>query len=149
MLTTLDRTTDTPYLLVAYAIFGLGSGLVNPPITNTAVSGMPPAQAGVAAAVASTSRQVGATLGVAVLGAVAAAGGTHGNSFATATHAAWWIVVVLGVVVTALGFVTTTAWAGRTATRTAAALAEDAEGAPDAGPRAAGAARPQEEAVVG
>jgi hypothetical protein len=33
---------------------------------------MPPAQAGVASAVASTSRQVGTTLGVAALGAVAA-----------------------------------------------------------------------------
>ena len=36
---------------------------VNAPITNTAVSGMPREQAGVAAAVASTSRQVGASLG--------------------------------------------------------------------------------------
>ena len=45
--------------------------MVNPPITNTAITGMPPSQAGVAAAVASTSRQVGATLGVAVLGALA------------------------------------------------------------------------------
>ena len=35
--------------------------------------GMPPAQAGVAAAVASTTRQVGSTLGVAVLGALAGA----------------------------------------------------------------------------
>ena len=38
-------------------------GFVNAPITNTAVSGMPRAQAGVAAAVASTSRQIGQTLG--------------------------------------------------------------------------------------
>ena len=50
---------------------GSASGSINPPITNTAVSGMPPSQAGVAAAVASTSRQVGVTLGVAVLGALA------------------------------------------------------------------------------
>jgi len=71
MLTRLSPSTATGYLFVAYLIFGLGSGLMNPPITNTAVSGMPPAQAGVAAAVASSSRQVGTTLGVAVLGAVA------------------------------------------------------------------------------
>ena len=59
MLTRLRPHTATGYLLTAYLIFGLGSGLLNPPITNTAVSGMPPEQAGVAAAVASTSRQVG------------------------------------------------------------------------------------------
>ena len=45
--------------------------MVNPPITNTAIVGMPAAQAGVAAAVASTSRQVGQTLGVAISGAIA------------------------------------------------------------------------------
>ncbi len=49
-------------------------GFVNAPITDTAVSGMPRAQAGVAAAVASTSRQLGQTLGVAVVGAVLASG---------------------------------------------------------------------------
>lgn len=61
MLTRLSPTTSTAYLLASYVIFGLGFGLVNPPITNTAVSGMPPSQAGGADAVASTSRQVGQT----------------------------------------------------------------------------------------
>ncbi|HET9060326.1 MAG TPA: MFS transporter, partial [Acidimicrobiales bacterium] len=61
-----------PYLYLAggYLLIGLGFGMVNPPITNTAVSGMPRAQSGVAAAVASTARQVGSVLGVAVLGSV-------------------------------------------------------------------------------
>ena len=49
------------YLLVSYVALGAGIGLINPPITNTAVSGMPGEQAGVAAAVASTSRVVGVT----------------------------------------------------------------------------------------
>ncbi len=63
LLLTLD--TDTPLLLVvaAYVVFGIGFGMINAPITNTAVSGMPLAQAGVAAGVASTSRQVGSALG--------------------------------------------------------------------------------------
>ena len=52
---------------IAYVLFGIGFGAVNPPITNAAVSGMPPAQAGVAAAIASTSRQVGASLGIAIV----------------------------------------------------------------------------------
>src|SRR5213082_2475072 len=68
------RSRRSSWLIAAHSVFGLGFGMVNPPITNTAVSGMPGAQAGVAAAVASTSRQVGQTLGVAVLGAVAGGG---------------------------------------------------------------------------
>lgn len=66
---------DTPnvdywYLAVGYVLLGLGFGLVNPPITNTALAGMPAGQAGVAAAVTSTARQVGGALGVAILGSV-------------------------------------------------------------------------------
>jgi hypothetical protein len=67
MLTRLTPTTSVGYLLAAYFVFGVGAGLANPPITNTALSGMPPSQAGVAAAIASTSRQVGMTPGVAVI----------------------------------------------------------------------------------
>lgn len=111
-------TADFPLavLVVAYLVFGVGFGLVSPPITNTAVSGMPLAQAGVAAAVASTSRQVGSALGVAVLGTVVT---SHlrpplAAGFAPASHAAWWIMVGCGAVVLALGFVTTTPWARRT-----------------------------------
>jgi EmrB/QacA subfamily drug resistance transporter len=57
-------------LLVVYAVLGFGSGFVNPPITNAAVSGMPADRAGVAGAVTSTSRQVGTNLGVALVGSV-------------------------------------------------------------------------------
>jgi EmrB/QacA subfamily drug resistance transporter len=119
MLTRITPGTPAAFLLVAYFLFGLGSGLVNPPITNTAVSGMPPAQAGVASAVASTSRQVGITLGVAVLGAVAGGSisSSLGRSFAAATHSAWWIVVALGGAVLVLGILTTTEWAAQTARR--------------------------------
>ncbi len=121
MLTGLSPTTPVGFLLVAYFLFGLGSGLVNPPITNTAVSGMPPEQAGVAAAIASTSRQVGMTLGVAVIGAISgetiSAG--IGPSFAGATHPGWWILVGLGFVMLALGIVTTSPWAEQTAHDTA------------------------------
>ncbi|HEY7620780.1 MAG TPA: MFS transporter [Solirubrobacteraceae bacterium] len=126
MLTGLAPDTRVALLLGAYAVFGVGSALVNPPITNTAVSGMPPAQAGVASAVATTSRQVGMTLGVAVLGAVAGGGiaGAIGPGFAQATHPVWWIVAALGLVVAALGFLTTTDWARDTARRTAERLEE-------------------------
>jgi hypothetical protein len=106
---------------------------------------MPPSQAGVAAAVASTSRQVGMTLGVAVVGAVA--GGTVaaglGPGFAAATHPGWWIIVGLGVTVAVLGLLTTTSWAEKTARETAERLTEDG----DAGENRAG--RPRELAEVG
>ena len=74
------------YLIVAYLVFGAGSGLVSAPITNTALSGMPRDQAGVAGAIASTFRQTGAALGVAVTGAIIA-GSSAG--FVQASHAAW------------------------------------------------------------
>jgi EmrB/QacA subfamily drug resistance transporter len=121
MLTRIVPGTPTGYLLVAYFVFGLGIGFINPPITNTAVSGMPGAQAGVASAVASTSRVVGITLGVAVLGAITGGGsGTHiGPSFGSATHSGWDVIVGLGVAILALAFLTTGRWARETARRTA------------------------------
>jgi EmrB/QacA subfamily drug resistance transporter len=117
LLTSLRPGTPVGELFAAYVIFGIGTGFVNPPITNTAISGMPPAQAGVAAAVASASRQVGVTLGVAIAGAITGGGvaSALGPEFAAATHAAWWLMVALGLLVTALGMVTTTGWARRTA----------------------------------
>ncbi|WP_328463804.1 MFS transporter [Streptomyces sp. NBC_00448] len=108
-----DAETNNVKLFTAYVLFGIGFGLINAPITNTAVSGMPRAQSGVAAAVASTSRQVGQALGVAVLGAALAAG----------LHAgAWWIITGCGAAVLLLGILTTGRWARGTAERTASEL---------------------------
>jgi EmrB/QacA subfamily drug resistance transporter len=136
MLTQITAGSSPAYVLGAYFVFGIGFGIVNPPITNTAVSGMPPSQAGVAAAVASTSRQVGATLGVAVLGAVAGAGvsGEIGKSFVVATHASWWIVAGLSFAIVVLGLATTTRWAHQTAVEAANRFRED-------GPQSEGPAR--------
>ena len=123
LLTDLSATTALASLLPAYFVFGVGFGMVNPPITDTAIAGMPPAQAGVAAAVASTSRQVGQTLGVAVVGAIAAAGtGAVGPGFIAASHVGFWIVAGCGLAVIVLGLASTTAWAGATARRVAAQL---------------------------
>jgi EmrB/QacA subfamily drug resistance transporter len=119
MFTRLGDHTSTLYILVANLIFGIGFGLVNPPITTTAVSGMPSDQAGVAAAVASTSRQVGSTLGVAIVGAVLSGvtATAIGPGFIQASHAGWWIVTGLGAAVLALGLASTTQWAYGTADR--------------------------------
>ncbi len=56
MLTRLTTSTPASWLITSYLALGIGTGMVNPAITNTAVSGMPRSQAGVAAAIASTSR---------------------------------------------------------------------------------------------
>jgi EmrB/QacA subfamily drug resistance transporter len=121
LLAAFDAETSDVTLFVSYAVFGIGFGMVNAPITNTAVSGMPRAQAGVAAAVASTSRQLGQTLGVAVVGAVLASGVTssYRTSFVSASVPAWWILVACGLAVLALGALTTGRWARTTAERTA------------------------------
>jgi MFS family permease len=110
-------TTDTPVwqLLVSFMLFGFGFAMVNSPITNTAVSGMPREQAGVAAAIASTSRQIGGALGVAVIGASVSSAG--GPGFAAASHTGWWIIAGLGATVFVLGLVTTGRWARSTTER--------------------------------
>jgi len=121
LLLTLDVDTSLLLVAVAYVVFGIGFGMINAPITNTAVSGMPVAQAGVAAGVASTSRQVGSALGVAVLGSLVTAqlGASLTTGFAAAARPAWFVVIGCGLAVLLLGLVSTTARARETARRTA------------------------------
>ncbi|MEU5974160.1 MFS transporter [Streptomyces sp. NPDC047315] len=127
--------TSNALLFTGYVLFGIGFGLVNAPITNTAVSGMPRSQAGVAAAVASTSRQIGATLGVAVIGTVLATGvataagaaarsTAYADSFLDASRTAWWIIAGCGFLVLVVGALTTGAWAQSTALSCAHRLEE-------------------------
>jgi hypothetical protein len=117
---------DTPLaqLLVAYGVFGVGLGMVNAPITFTAVSGMPRAQAGVAAATASTSRQVGVSLGVAIAGTLAGDGISvaHSPTFAAATHPVFWLTVAYGMGIVLLGVLSTSERARASALRVAPLL---------------------------
>ena len=127
LLAGVTATTPVGWLFLAYVVFGIGNGVVNPPITNTAVSGMPVAQAGVAAAVASTSRQVGSSLGVALAGS-AVTSALHGSlrtGFVQASHAGWLITAGCGVIVFLAGLITTGRWARATAARTAGRLMSD------------------------
>jgi EmrB/QacA subfamily drug resistance transporter len=127
LLTGLTNGTSVGWILFAYVVFGIGFGMVNAPITNTAVSGMPRDQAGVAAAVASTSRQIGQTLGVAVVGSAVTSAlvGSFGKAFASASHVGWWIVTGCGAAVLAVGMLTSGRWARATAARTAGRLMLD------------------------
>jgi hypothetical protein len=108
--------------MVVYVLFCVGLGMVNPAITNNAVAGMPLSQAGVAAAIASTGRQVGAALGVAVAGTVVTASRAKGSDFTQATHPIWWIMTGCGAVVLLLGWASTTPWAHASTERVAALL---------------------------
>lgn len=121
VLSFLTGSTPIGVLAVAYAVFGIGHGLVNTPITNTAVSAMPKAQAGVASATTSAARQIGQVLGVAVAGTLTHGAAASSAGFPAATHPAWWLVAGIGVTVAALGVVTTTRWAERTAAGSGAA----------------------------
>ena len=128
LLTGLSAHTAVWYLIVAYLVYGAGAGLVSAPITNTALSGMPRDQAGVAGAIASTCRQTGAAVGVAVTGAIIA---SSSAGFVHASHAAWAVVAGCGVMVVLLGMVSTGPWALATAERNGARLATDTSLAPE------------------
>jgi EmrB/QacA subfamily drug resistance transporter len=124
MMSGVTATTPVAWLMLAYVVLGIGNGMVNPPISNTAVSGMPRSQAGVAAAVASTSRQVGSSLGVALTGSAVASAlhGSLGTGFVPASHAGWLIVAGCGALVLVAGLATSGRWARGTAERTAGRL---------------------------
>ncbi len=138
LMSSVTRTTPVEHLLPFYVVFGAGFGMVNPPISNTAIIGMPAAQAGVAAAIASTSRQIGQTLGVAVAGALAAgAVGVVGPQFVADAEPAWWIVAACGVGVLTLGLLSTTRRAQATAERVSQELSAGGPGRTEAQPAGA------------
>ena len=123
LLSRLTASSGLGPLVLTFAVFGAGGGLVNAPITYTAVSGMPVSQAGVASGIASTSRQIGQCLGIAVTGSILAGnlrGGPLRGGFVPASHSDWLLLAAMGGVVFALGLITTTHWALETAARTAA-----------------------------
>jgi EmrB/QacA subfamily drug resistance transporter len=123
LLAGITTSWSTLHIVVVFAVFGLGSGLVNAPITQAAVSGMPFSQAGVASGIASTSRQVGTSLGVAITGSILDAN-LHGSlraGYVPASHGAWLVLAGCGAAIMLLGLIANSPWAARTAARTAAA----------------------------
>lgn len=63
---------DSPYAYVVVTMFFLGGGLglVNAPATEAIMGSLPPEKAGVGSAVNDTTRELGGTLGVAVVGSL-------------------------------------------------------------------------------
>jgi len=123
-------------VLATYLLFGAFLGLVNPPITNTAVAGMPRSMAGVAASLISTGRQTGTTLGVAIAGTIVGSSLANGRrAYTIAEHGVWWLILALGIGILVLGLVGTGRWAKGTAER-AVELFEEVDRGADVRPAA-------------
>jgi len=123
LLSRITDTTSATYLVCAYGLFGIGTGMVSSPITNGVMSGVPKSQAGMASGMNSSSRQLGQSLGVAIVGSVLAAS-MHGSlrtTFVHASHAGWWVMSCCGYAVLLLGLVCNSRWAKRTVVKTVSA----------------------------
>jgi len=90
-------------LLPAFVLLGLGTGLVFPAASVTAMSAVDHEAAGLASGLMTTAHEVGAALGVAVLAAIAATGSTVGvaDGYVDAFMAAAGISAVLAAAVAA------------------------------------------------
>jgi EmrB/QacA subfamily drug resistance transporter len=101
---TVSTTGPLWTVLPGYVLLGVGLGLTNTPVNTIAVASMPEERAGVAGAIATTSRQVGSNLGVALLGTIVFSGAfvpglNHAYVLAAVLSAAaagfaWWALRV-------------------------------------------------------
>lgn len=84
---------DTAYwstIVPQMVLMGLGIGLVSTPATESIMLVLPPARAGIGSAVNDATRELGSTLGVAVIGSVFSSvfgSSLHDSAFATTGHA--------------------------------------------------------------
>src|SRR5262249_19444029 len=114
-----------PAVLAVYLLFGIAVGTINPPITNSAVSGMPASMAGVAASLASAGRQAGTALGVAISGTIVGSALARGGGAVTSgARGVGWMVLGWGVGILVLGLVSPGSRALATAGRAAALFEE-------------------------
>jgi EmrB/QacA subfamily drug resistance transporter len=97
-------------LIPGFAVFGIGIGLMNVPLTTAVLDGLPAEHAGIASALLNNSREVAGLLGITVIGAVLRAqqgislraGVSAPQAFLDGYHAGLWVTIGLlaaGVVV--------------------------------------------------
>ena len=106
LLTGLDVEADPWRLLPALAFVGLGVGLTTTPITAAALAGSADGEAGVAAGILNTSRMIGLTLGIALMGASMTASWPGGlaeedvppEAFVSGLSTAFWVNTGIAVV---------------------------------------------------
>jgi MFS transporter, DHA2 family, methylenomycin A resistance protein len=67
-------TPSSPFVIavIGYVLFGVGTGMWIPGVANVAMRDVPPGLSGTASGVFNASRQVGTSVGLAILGAVGA-----------------------------------------------------------------------------
>ena len=112
--------------VVGYVLVGFGFGLVVPSVSSAAMSAVPPAHTGVGSGVLNAARQLGAALGLAVLGSISVAavtrswtgsdavvqrvaGGELGgaaahDAFMAGLHAGLWTAAAAMLVIAAVAF---------------------------------------------
>jgi hypothetical protein len=101
-------------LLPGFVLFGLGAGLMNVPLTNAVLGGVPTERAGIAGALFNASREVAGLLGVTVVGAVlgtvrgaALRSGTRpAQAFIDGYHTGLWLTIGLLAAGVVLSYVT-------------------------------------------
>ncbi|WP_448811777.1 MFS transporter [Agromyces bauzanensis] len=112
-LAVIDLRTPLPVVMVATIPLGVAFAMVNTPITESAVAGMPRSRAGSAAGIMSSGRQVGIALGIALAGVLAS--GTM-----SATTATGLVIVACAIILLLLALAGT----GRRGDASAAGIAE-------------------------
>ncbi|MBI5089050.1 MAG: DHA2 family efflux MFS transporter permease subunit [Actinobacteria bacterium] len=98
------RATTTPEYASVYLpniiLTGIGVALCLPQLSSAAVQGLPPDEFGSGSAVSQAVRNLGATLGVALV--IALTAGATPESALDHFHSVWWLLAGCGVVVTAV-----------------------------------------------
>ena len=84
-------------LLPGLLLLGVGVGLVFVAVSITAMAGIPAQHAGMASGFLMTGHEIGAALGVAVLAAVATAGGDLTTPAGAATGFSWGFLATAGI----------------------------------------------------
>ncbi|AIL32231.1 MFS transporter [Basilea psittacipulmonis] len=117
MLAHISMSTPLWWIVLAFTCLGVGSGAVNAPITNSAVSGMPRSKSGTAGAMAGVSRMFGSALGVALFGTLTehAVDPAHFQTeFPQAMHISLYIMFFIAVFIGVFGWISTSKWASKT-----------------------------------
>ena len=70
LFTGVDASTSTLTLITYIMVFGFGFGLAAQPLTDTVMAAVPVEDAGIGSAINDVSRELGAALGVAILGSI-------------------------------------------------------------------------------